>query len=127
MSPMVMLPGWAALAVALCVLGGALFSLIGAIGLLRFGTFYERVHAPTLCSSFGVAGIALGTLVCFTVLRSGLVFGAAVVLLMVTLTMPAGLMLLARAALLRDRAEGSPDVPYDEREGQVDEGTSLRG
>ena len=105
------LPAWAAVAVSVLVLAGSLFSLIGVIGLLRFRTFYERVHAPTLGSSFGVAFISLASIIFFTVQRSVLALGAAVVLLLVTLTMPAGLMLLARAALFRDRVEGSPDVP----------------
>jgi multicomponent K+:H+ antiporter subunit G len=105
------LPAWAAVAVSVLVLAGSLFSLIGVIGLLRFRTFYERVHAPTLGSSFGVAFISLASIIFFTIQRSALALGAAVVLLLVTLTMPAGLMLLARAALFRDRVEGSPDVP----------------
>ena len=42
------LPAWAALLTALLVLVGAAVTLIGALGLLRLGTFYARVHAPTL-------------------------------------------------------------------------------
>jgi len=105
------LPPWAAITVAVLVLIGSGFTLIGAIGLLRLDSFYQRVHAPTIGSSFGVAFISLATVVCFSALRGTLALGAVLVFLFLTLTMPAGLVLLARAALFRDRAEGSQDVP----------------
>ncbi|HLV43601.1 MAG TPA: monovalent cation/H(+) antiporter subunit G, partial [Aggregatilineales bacterium] len=72
MSELPALPPWAAVTVSALVLIGSVFTLIGAIGLLRFRTFYERVHAPTIGSSFGVAGISLAGIVCFSVLRNGL-------------------------------------------------------
>lgn len=120
MSGLPALPPWAAVTVAVLVLIGATFTLIGAIGLVRFGTFYQRVHAPTIGSSFGVAFISLGTIVCFSVLRSTLALGAVLIFLLLTLTMPAGLVLLARAALFRDRAEGNKDVPQVEATRAVD-------
>lgn len=105
------LPAWAAIAVAICILIGSGFTLIGAIGLLRLETLYQRVHAPTIGSSFGVAFISAATIICFSALRSTLALGAVLVFVFLTLTMPAGLILLARAALFRDRAEGRIDVP----------------
>ena len=105
------LPDWAAITVGGLVLFGSVFTLLGAIGLVRFRTFYQRVHAPTLGSSFGVASIALASVVCFTVLRNTLALGAIVLFLLVTLTVPVGLMLLVRAALFRDRVEGDEQVP----------------
>ena len=105
------LPAWAAAAVALLVSFGAVFTLLGAIGLLRFRTFYERVHAPTLGSSSGMAAIALAWIIYFSVTGSALALGAVFILFFVTLTVPVGLMLLARAALFRDRVERNEGVP----------------
>jgi multicomponent K+:H+ antiporter subunit G len=108
--------------VALLVLFGSAFTLIGSIGLLRFKTFYQRVHAPTLGSSFGVAAITLAHVVCFSVLRNTIALGAVLVLIFVLLTVPVGLMLLVRAALFRDRAERNPEVPPVARmQGQADQ------
>ena len=42
------LPLWAAILVSFFLLVGAGLTLIGSIGFLRFRTFYERLHAPTL-------------------------------------------------------------------------------
>lgn len=105
------LPLWAALLVALFVLSGAAITLIGAIGLLRFKTFYERVHAPTLGASLGAAGVLAASIVFFSVSQSRPAVHEVLIVLLVTLTTPVTLMLLARSALYRDRTEGRSGVP----------------
>jgi multicomponent K+:H+ antiporter subunit G len=105
------LPVWAALLTGALVLLGAGLTAIGSIGLLRFQTFYERMHAPTLGTSWGAGGILLGSIVFFSVVQSRPVLQEALIAIFVTVTTPITLMLLARAALYRDRAEGNPSVP----------------
>jgi len=104
------LPPWAALIVAFLVVAGAIFALIGSLGLVRMKSFYERVHPPTMGSSLGVALIALASIICFSVLRSRLSVHEVLIVIFVTLTTPVTFMLLGRAALYRDRTEGA-DVP----------------
>jgi multicomponent K+:H+ antiporter subunit G len=105
------LPAWAALLTAFLVLLGAGLTLIGAIGLVRLKTFYERMHAPTLGSTWGTAGILLGSIVFFSVLQSRPVLHEVLIAIFVTVTTPVTLTLLARAALYRDRSEGSTQAP----------------
>jgi multicomponent K+:H+ antiporter subunit G len=105
------LPGWAALLVALLVLSGAAFTLIGSLGLLRLKNFYERVHSPTLGTTFGVVLIIAGSILCFSVLQTRLLVHELLIAAFVTLTTPVTLMLLVRAALYRDRTTGKADVP----------------
>ena len=105
------LPVWAAVVVSFLVLLGAGLTVLGAIGLLRLKTFYERMHAPTLGATWGTGGILLGSIVFFSVLQSRPVLHEALIAVFVTVTTPVTLMLLARAALYRDRSERSPDVP----------------
>lgn len=105
------LPGWAALLVALLVVGGAAFTLVGSLGLLRLKSFYERVHSPTLGTTAGTALIILGSMLCFSVLQTKPLVHELLIALLVTLTTPVTLMLLVRAALYRDRTMGKPDVP----------------
>ncbi len=105
------LPPWAAIAVAVLVLAGATATLIGSIGLLRFKSFYDRLHPPTLGSSSGTFFIVLASILCFSVLRTRLSVHELLIALFVTLTTPVTFILLARAALYRDRIEGSGDVP----------------
>ena len=105
------LPAWAALAVAVLAIAGAGITMIGSIGLLRFKTFYDRLHPPTLGSSYGTLLIVAASVLCFTVLRSRVSVHEVLIALFVTLTTPVTFILLARAALYRDRMEGNEDVP----------------
>lgn len=111
MSHLDALPPWAALLVALLVLLGAVFTFIGSIGLLRLKNFYKRVHAPTLGTTLGTFFMLAASITCFSVLHSRPIFYEILIGVFLTLTTPITLMLLVRAALSRDREEGSADVP----------------
>lgn len=108
------LPEWAAWLTAVLVVAGAFITLTGAIGLSRFKTFYERVHAPTLGATLGNGFILLGSIICFSVLESRPILHEILIGVFVTITTPVTLMLLVRAALYRDRVEGRADVPRSE-------------
>ncbi len=99
------LPPAAALAVAVLALIGAGVALTGALGLLRFKTFYDRVHPPTLSTSLGLFSIVLASIVTFSVLGTRLAIHELLLFFFVTMTLPVSMMLLARAALFRDRVE----------------------
>lgn len=105
------LPAWAAIAVAFFLVIGAGLTLIGTIGFVRLPTFYERIHAPTLGTSWGTGGIVMASMIFFTVLSTRPVVHEILIGIFVTVTTPVTLMLLARATLHRDRAEGNPGVP----------------
>ena len=105
------LPLWTSLVVSFFLLVGAGLTLTGSIGFLRFKTFYERLHAPTLGTSWGTGGIVMASMIYFTVTQQRPVFHEILVGIFVTVTTPVTLMLLARAALHRDRSEGRPEVP----------------
>ncbi|HRN83385.1 MAG TPA: monovalent cation/H(+) antiporter subunit G [Hyphomicrobium sp.] len=105
------LPAWAQLIASFFILIGALVTLIGAIGLLTLRDFYDRIHAPTLGSTWGTGGILLASILIFSVLQSRPVLHEVLIAVFVTVTMPVVLMLLGRAALYRDRTEGIETVP----------------
>jgi multicomponent K+:H+ antiporter subunit G len=105
------LPAWAALLVAFFLVVGSGLTLTGAIGVLRLKTFYERMHAPTLGTTWGAGGILIASMICFSVLESRPVLHELLITAFVLVTTPVTLMLLARAALYRDRAETNGSVP----------------
>lgn len=107
------LPAWAAILVSVFLIIGAGLTVIGTIGFVRLPTFYERIHAPTLGTSWGTGGIVMASMIFFTVLATRPVVHEILIGIFVTVTTPVTLMLLARAALHRDRAEGNPDVPSE--------------
>lgn len=53
MSGMEMLPWWAAIPVALLLILGGAITLIGAIGLARLQSFYQRMHGPAITVTLG--------------------------------------------------------------------------
>jgi multicomponent K+:H+ antiporter subunit G len=109
------IPEWLQLLIALLVLAGALITLVGTIGLARLATFYQRIHAPTLGTSMGAALILLASSLHASFALGRPVVHEALIMIFVLVTTPVTLMLLARAALYRDRAEGNPDVPRPRR------------
>lgn len=115
MSALEGIPAWAAVLASVLVLLGAAITLIGSIGLLRLGSFYARVHAPTLGATLGMGCIVAGSALYFSVLDARPVVHEILIAVFVTLTTPVTLMLLARAALYRDRTAGSTDVPAAEQ------------
>lgn len=105
------LPWFAAVPVALLLLIGGGLTLVGSFGLLRLRNFYERVHAPTLGSSYGIGCLLLASMIFFSVLQTRLVLHEIVIGIFIVMTTPVTLMLVARAALHRDRLEKSDEVP----------------
>lgn len=99
------LPLWAVVVVGGFVLYGAVLTLMGAIGLVRLKTFYDRVHPPSLGLTMGNVSILIGSIVTFSILQSRPVVHEVLILFFVTLTTPVTMMLLARAALFRDRSK----------------------
>jgi multicomponent K+:H+ antiporter subunit G len=100
----------AALATAILLVVGAGMTLVGTLGLVRFQTFYQRVHAPTLGTTLGTACIALASMFYFSALGSRPVVHEALILVFVTVTTPITLMVLLRAAVSRDEAENNPQI-----------------
>jgi|SRR5690625_876058 len=111
MSHAATLPAWAAIVTAIFVLLGASLALIGTIGLLRLKTFYERTHAPTLGTTWGIGCMLIASMLYFSVLQSRPVLHELLIAVFMTMTTPITLVLLVRAALYRDRYAGSGQVP----------------
>jgi len=104
-------PLWAAILGSIFILLGGGLTLIGAIGLVRLETFYERLHAPTLATSWGTGGMVMGSIIIFSDGSDRLVLHEILIGIFITLTTPVTLMMLGRSALYRDRSELNPGVP----------------
>lgn len=105
------MPLWLALPVAVLLVAGSTLAFLGALGLVRLNSFYERIHAPTLGTSWGTAAILLASLLSYSWLQDRVILHELVIGLFVMITTPVTLMVLGAAALKRDREEGSSAVP----------------
>jgi len=100
-----------ALTGALAVIG-ALAALIGSFGLLRFRTFFQRVHTPTLGATIGTWALAAATVSQFSFTAGKPYVHVLLIAVLVAVTAPVTTVLVMRAALLRARTRGDEGVPF---------------
>ena len=101
------LPWWAAVPVALLLVLGGLVTVIGALGLARLQSFYQRIHGPAITVTLGAGCILLASMLYFTVAQSRLVIHEVLITVFVLMTAPVVAMLIMRAAVYRDLRERS--------------------
>jgi multicomponent K+:H+ antiporter subunit G len=88
------------------VILGALLALAGSVGLLTLGSFYERVHPPTMGATLGTGFVLVACIVNFSDLQQRVVLHHLLIGVFMFVTTPVTYMMLVRAALHRDAAEG---------------------
>jgi multicomponent K+:H+ antiporter subunit G len=96
------------LAVLLVV--GAAFSLIGSWGLAKLGDFFKRLHGPTKASTLGVGCVLIASMLYFTFRAdsTGVSLHELLITLFVFLTAPISAHLLVKAALVLDPGARPP-------------------
>ncbi|WLD59123.1 Na+/H+ antiporter subunit G [Salinispirillum sp. LH 10-3-1] len=109
---------WFELVVSFFLLGGALFALIGSIGLARFPDFFTRVHAPTTGTTLGVGGTLIGSVIFFTVTKGTLSIHELLISMFLFITAPVSGHMMAKAAihLKVKHVEGTRGEPWENKE-----------
>jgi multicomponent K+:H+ antiporter subunit G len=97
--------------VAISLLIGSLFALIGALGLYRLPDFYMRLHGPTKATTLGVGGMVVASMVYFSSQGNGISLHELLITLFLFITAPVSAHMLAKAALqqklrLSDKTRG---------------------
>ena len=90
---------WIEALVALFLLIGSLFALVGAIGLYRLPDFFMRLHGPTKASTLGVGSLLIASALYFSLTEPGISLHEVLVTLFLFITAPVSAHLLAKAAL----------------------------
>lgn len=104
---------WIEALVALFLLIGSLFALIGAIGLYRLPDFFMRLHGPTKASTLGVGGMVIASLIYFSSRGEGVSLHELLIALFLFITAPVSAHMLAKAALqqklrISEQTRGKP-------------------
>ncbi|WP_084360589.1 Na+/H+ antiporter subunit G [Hydrogenophaga palleronii] len=94
---------WAEIAVAVLLVLSGVFTLTAAIGLVRFKTFFQRMHPPALAFSFSAWCVTLATIIYFSAQDGKLSLHAWLIIIFLSLTVPVTTILLARTELFRRR------------------------
>ncbi len=110
------LPLWAAVLIAALVVIGSTLTLIGAFGLLSLRSFYDRLHAPALGASWGTGAVILASMALFSLQGGAPQLHEIIIGVFVMVTTPVATMILGRAALTRDVADGLIAAPGSEPE-----------
>jgi multicomponent K+:H+ antiporter subunit G len=116
------LPLWAEIVVGALALASGMFALLGALGLARLRSFFQRMHPTALVSVAATWCIALACVVYFSVTEQNLRLSYWLIVIMMSITVPITCSLIARAALFRKRQENAPGVPPPLRSQHTDFG-----
>lgn len=108
MSQEIVIPLWIQIAVACPLLISAVFTILGALGLLRFDNFYLRMHPTAIVFTLGAWCVCIAVLIFFTATQARPALYAWLIVIMLAITIPITTVVLARAVLFRKRQEGLP-------------------
>lgn len=95
-------------AIAVLLLGGAGFALVGSLGLARLGDFYRRLHGPTKATTLGVGAVLLASSLFFSALQGVPSLREVLVVVFLFVTAPVSAQLLVKSALADDAAAPRP-------------------
>ena len=94
-------------AIAVLLVLGGIFGLIGSLGLLKLKDPMQRLHAPTKASTLGLAGALTGSVIYFWVFQGKLTWQELLIAIFVIVTAPITANFLSKAHLHLTVAPGS--------------------
>lgn len=99
------------LVIALLILGGSFFLLVGSIGLARLPTLIQRLHAPTKAATLGAGGLLLASALFFWLQRGYPSYHELLIGVFLFLSAPITAHMLAKVNLLRRKREAAELPP----------------
>ncbi len=84
---------------AIALLLGALFILLGSVALAKLPDFFMRLHGPTKATTLGTGAILIASGVFFSVHSEGISLHEILITMFLFITAPVGAHLMAKAAL----------------------------
>jgi multicomponent K+:H+ antiporter subunit G len=105
------LPLWLDALLALLVVLGVAFALVGSWGLAKLGDFLKRLHGPTKATTLGVGCVLIASGLWFSVARGTPSLHELLITLFLFLTAPVSAHLLIKAALRLGGTERPPPPP----------------
>lgn len=100
-------------ATALCLLIGAIFALVGSIGLLKFSDSMTRMHAPTKVGTVGIGALLLASAI-YAPTNGGSAIHAILIMLFLFVTAPISAHFIAKVTIHRRACDAPPKPQTDE-------------
>lgn len=99
-------------AIALCLIVGAVFTLVGAIGLLKFNDAMTRLHAPTKVGTVGIGALLLASIIHSYTFDTGSIHEL-LIMAFLFVTAPISANFIAKVNIHRGSCEAPPAPPRD--------------
>lgn len=96
-----------------CLVVGSIFTLVGAIGLLRFNDGMTRLHAPTKVGTVGVGSLLLASIIHGAVFGNG-AWHEVLIMAFLFVTAPISAHFIAKVHIHKSACETPPDLPTGE-------------
>ena len=103
----------ATVAVAVCLLIGAAFALVGSIGLVRFTDPMTRLHAPTKVGTMGIGALLLASIL-HSAANGESSIHEVLIMAFLFVTAPISANFMAKVHMHRRTCIRPPDPPRDE-------------
>ena len=100
-------------AVSFCLIVGAIFTLVGAIGLLKFNDSMTRLHAPTKVGTVGVGALLLASIIYNGVFGEGAI-QELLIMGFLFVTAPISANFIAKVNMHRRACDAPPALPTGE-------------
>ncbi|EJF79205.1 Multiple resistance and pH homeostasis protein G [Candidatus Bartonella washoeensis] len=100
-----------AIVITIFLILGSGLTLIATIGLVRFSSFYERLHMLSVCTSWGVGSILISSFLYSMFVDHCFIFHEVLLMFFLFLTAPVASMLLSHTAAHRHHSEDQSEKP----------------
>jgi multicomponent K+:H+ antiporter subunit G len=104
-------PFWIEAVVSGLLVMSGVFVLVSAIGFLRAGDFFLRMHPPAIAYTLGTWSVAAAGVLFFSALEGRPALHPWLLVVVLSITVPVTTVLLSRVALFRRRAAGDVETP----------------
>ncbi|MEP4195349.1 MAG: Na+/H+ antiporter subunit G [Aliishimia sp.] len=100
-------------AAAICLLIGAVFALVGSVGLVRFNDSMTRMHAPTKVGTVGIGAMLLASMI-YSFARGDGSFHELLIMAFLFVTAPISANFIAKVIIHRKACVTPPSPPRDD-------------
>ncbi|MDR0458814.1 MAG: Na+/H+ antiporter subunit G [Burkholderiaceae bacterium] len=104
-------PLWVQWLAAALIVIGSLFALAAALGMVLLRDGFQRLHPPALASTCGAWCMSAAALAYFSALERAPALYVWLIPALLAIAVPVSTLLIARAALFRQRQAGDPGAP----------------
>ena len=103
-------PFWVEVLVGVLLIVSGVFTLSSAVGIVRFNSFFQRMHPTALAYSFSAWIVTLASIVYFSAVETSVTVHPWLIIVFLSITVPVTTIFLARTNLFRNRISKDPET-----------------